>query len=83
MDGKISKARELSKLAEKATQGPWYARDPREWKGGSWYVDARPERQLYDCADGNICRASRNNVQLIAAAPEMAKLLGEMADEIE
>lgn len=83
MNDMIAQARALANLAEKATPGPWYARDPREWKGGSWYVDARPERPLYDCADGNICRASRNNVQLIAAAPEMAELLGEMADEIE
>ena len=79
----IRRARELAKLAEKATPGPWYARPNPEWHRAPWRVDTRerlPEDR-YD--DGNVCLAGKHNALLIAAAPEMARLLGQLADELE
>ena len=77
----IEKARKFAALAEKATPGPW------EWDGpfldslqgdnaiitehGASYMD-RGDLKKYDMTK-----------RLIAAAPEMAKLLGEMADRLE
>ncbi len=66
----IRRARELAKLAEKATPGPWfedpfrmeiYGKDHTAWVAKTTDWD-RP---------------------LLIAAPEMARLLGQLADELE
>ena len=80
-DELIKKAREYARLAEKATPAPWFVIDDidsanlgRAVVGDGWRValcNTREEKQ--NDADAT----------LIAAAPEMALLLAEMASEIE
>jgi len=78
----IQKAREFAALADKATPGPW------AWVNWS----ARPHvcpgvigDRLGVSVSAHRTRADREDADgmLIAAAPEMAKLLAEMADEQE
>lgn len=76
-------ARELAALAEKATPGPWEwekaARGYALWCPGSGKyihagrIDFMPE----------YCPEALANMEILAAAPEMARLLAEMADALE
>ena len=68
----IEKARKFAALADKATPGPWYIMGYALRQRGSGCriagFDLPPDVEEED---------------LIAAAPDMAKLLAEMADELE
>jgi len=68
----IERARKFAALADKATPGPWYIMGYALRQRGSGYriagFDLPPDVEEED---------------LIAAAPDMAKLLAEMADELE
>jgi hypothetical protein len=71
----IIRARELAALADKATPGPWWCDSCDGYSvvrgrgyGGDLLSDVREHPQ---------------NAKLIAAAPDMARLLGEMVDELE
>jgi len=70
--GLIQRAREFAALADKATPGPWYVMGYALRQRGSGYriagFDLPPDVEEED---------------LIAAAPDMAKLLAEMADRLE
>jgi len=90
MDELIKRARELAALAEKATPGPW------EWvQGIGTMVLCRTDEGLAvewvikenlshsdPSHSGGPC-PTKENAELIAAAPEMAKLLGKMAEELD
>jgi len=78
MDNLIKRARELAKLREKATEGPW---EVHEISGGYWITGGRlPD---FESVGEMIGRATYANSALITAAPEMAGLLEQMADELE
>ena len=70
-DGLICRARELAALADNATPGRW-----RVWP---WRV-VRAEDATYICSAYPV---DSGNAELIAAAPEMAHLLRELADALE
>ena len=84
----IEKARKFAALAEKATPGPWKVMgdkkpligvesDPTLGKHGKVVIDG-------DCDGRRVwLNAKKVDLHLCAAAPEMAKLLGEMADRLE
>ena len=80
----IRRARELAKLAEKATPGPWAIVETSGLlihRGDMAYCD-EPECSCMD--DGYIATAGRQaDAKLIQAAPDMALLLGQLADELE
>ena len=80
----IKRARELAKLAEKATPGPWVIVEISGLlihRGDMAYCDG-PECSCMD--DGYIATAERQtDAKLIQAAPDMALLLGQLADELE
>ena len=87
MSDMIGRARALARLAEKATQGPWAAHVIPN-STDMWVAGALSPEGYADICDvktgltrGPVETAA--NAKLIAAAPEMAKLLGEMADELE
>jgi len=77
----IQKARELAALADKATPGPWeWVRWGLYHRGShTWIIKSEIDP---DCEQRPIV-ASEYDEQLIAAAPDMAKLLAEMVDELE
>ncbi len=66
----IGRARELAALAKEATPGQW-----RVWPGRV----VRAEDGTYICSAYPV---DAKNAELIAAAPEMAGLLRELADEL-
>ncbi|RMH78256.1 MAG: hypothetical protein D6681_20180 [Calditrichaeota bacterium] len=68
----LKRARELAALAEKATPGPWHAYD----RGTGWDIEETepPIRGMFE---------QEADARLAAAAPEMARLLCEMADLLE
>lgn len=79
----IKRARELAKLREKATPGPWEVKIIKDYPclvlaiphlsgSGAATID---RRFIHDRSDAN--------AHLIAVAPEMAELLERMADELE
>jgi hypothetical protein len=81
IQGLIRRARELAKVADNATPGPWRAAQAKSgpfklspW----WYVVGLPidgpstGGDYYSEADAKLC----------AAAPEMARLLKQMADAL-
>jgi hypothetical protein len=75
----IKKARELTALADKATPGPW-SKDGLFWllrfskkNAGNWEEEVKDHEYLPD----------EDDASLIAAAPDMARLLKQMADELE
>ena len=68
----IRRAQELAKLAEKATPGPW------ERVGGA-AVRERTDSRLIASVYAN----AQQNANLIASAPEMARILSQLADELE
>jgi len=77
----IEKARKFAALAEKATPGPW------EWDGP--FLDSLQGDNVIITEHG-ASYMDRGNLKkyamtkrLIAAAPGMAKTLGEMADRLE
>ena len=77
----IEKARKFAALAEKATPGPW------EWEGP--FLDSLQGDNAIitehgaSYMDRNDLKKYSMTKRLIAAAPEMAELLGEMADRLE
>jgi len=77
----IRRARELARLAEKATPGPWKL----IWHGNERYPFPLTVHTEDDCywitRDGTV--SSEANARLIAASPGMARLLAEMADALE
>ncbi len=77
----IQRARELSALAEKATPGPWYSIPNPEWKNACCRIDNKPDADWGNF--GQISYASPHDAPLIAAAPEMAELLKQLADELD
>jgi len=71
----IQKAHEYVALADKATPGPWIS-------------EYRTRRVSEVLSTGHkhlphICDAAWENAHLIAAAPDMARLLAEMAGKLE
>ena len=82
--GLIRRARELAKLAEKATPGPWAIVEISGLlihRGDMAYCD---ESECSCIDDGYIATAERQtDAKLIQAAPDMALLLGQLADELE
>ena len=73
----ITRARELAKLADGATQGPWkhFVYDTKATVAGDGWVVAN-----CDCQDMDQCA---QDAKFICRAPEMAKLLSKMADALE
>jgi len=84
---KIKKARELAALADKATPGPWdWDYDADDWLLVSKRHDdneCRIEREVALVKDELRDETPSNNAELIAAAPEMAQLLREMASAFD
>ena len=87
MTDMIALARELAKLAEKATPGPWAAHVIPN-STDMWVAGALSPEGYADICDvktgltrGPVETAA--NAKLIAATPEMARLLSEMANELE
>ena len=81
----VEQARALARLAENATQGPWEPFVHRQsntiavFKGGT-----EQEIVAWQGFDNSkFAGANAHNAKLIAAAPEMARLLGELADELK
>jgi len=84
----LERARELAALAEKATRGPW-----RVGKCYGAVVADYPIGDVRGADDDNAVAdygghlvgesISSKNCPLIAAAPEMAELLGKLADKLE
>lgn len=81
MEQMIERTRELAALSEKARPGPWHVIPNPEWGNADCRIDSNPDAPWENF--GQICYTSPNNAALIAAAPEMAKLLAHMADRIE
>jgi hypothetical protein len=79
--GLIKRAREFAALADKATPAPWKL----IWHGNERYPFPLTVLTEDDCCwitrDGTV--SSEANARLITAAPDMARLLGEMADALE
>jgi hypothetical protein len=83
----IERARELAALADDATPGPW------EWKhgigapvligGGGEYWVMKEELSYANSSVSGRPLPSEEDKRLIAAAPDMARLLGEMANYLE
>ena len=87
MNDMIERARELSKLADKATPGPWAAHVIPN-STDMWVAGALSPEGYADICDvkTSLTRGpveTATNAKLIAAAPEMAKLLNEMANGLE
>ncbi len=80
----IRRARELARLAEKATPGPWAIIELSRLlvhRGDIEYCDD-PECSCLD--DGIIASTEKEeDAVLVRAAPEMAHLLGQLADELD
>lgn len=72
----IRRARELASLAEKATSGPWSA----HW---SLRLEMRPSLGVVVTDKDDWDPRAPYDARLIAAAPEMAHLLGKIANLIE
>ena len=83
MNDMIARARELAKLAEKATPRPWVMFTFREMPplGSGQYIASTRAHEIR--RHHEVGGDDKKNAELIAAAPEMAKLLGEMANELE
>jgi len=81
----IQKAREFAALADKATPGPWSA----EIEVSGKFVHRADQEYCDDpncgCLEAGFVASteSKEDATFIAAAPDMAKLLAEMADELE
>ncbi len=73
----IQRAREFAALADKATPGPWMV----VFNGGA-FITAE-EVIVLDGANSAGLDAKEEDLAIAAAAPDMAKLLAEMADELE
>jgi len=79
----IERAHKFAALAEKATAGPWVVRDG--------YIGAKDDMSAVvldgDCGEysryGSRLWGKHEDLVLATAAPEMAQLLAEMADELE
>lgn len=81
----IRRARELTALAEKATPGPWSKWLP---SGAGCFIifkrlETWPFRRQIAYTQPLEPPEEHHNARLIAAAPEMACLLAEMADVLE
>jgi len=70
----IRRARELARLAEKATPGPWI----EDGDGVSTSFSSPAGDVAVACT---VCNDTDRS--LIAAAPDMARLLGQLADELD
>jgi len=79
----ITRARELAKLREKATPGPWviYWEQDAIAYPGDIIVSYRAAHTDYSVITHGVYNSPV--AELIAAAPEMAQLLGEMGDAVE
>ena len=88
----IKRARELAKLANKATPGPWKCgymsgdeRNDSDWGANGIFSEAT---KTMICGDGGGWDAgfeppNKDDAALIEAAPEMARLLNELANVVE
>ncbi len=80
----IARARKLASLADDATPSPWKiieASGRLVHRGDMAYCDS-PECSCLE--DGLIASAqTKEDARLIAAAPEMARLLVELSDKLE
>jgi len=80
----IKRARKLAVLADKATPGPWGVDaigDDRFWiVARRFWVITETLRNKYRL---EYPYGYRDDAELMAAAPDMAKLLREMADALE
>jgi len=91
MSDLIQRAREFAALADKATPGPWevHANDQRTSDGegflDGWNIGMRygDKGQIVDFVRIGAYQYGEPEAHLVAAAPDMAKLLAEMADELE
>ena len=83
----IRRARELAKLAEKATPGPWHPVDSTlsaPLLGRTVVInhsDGVSSMQIRSRAESRA--PLENDLRLICATHAMARLLGELADELE
>ena len=76
----IRRARELAKLAEGATPGPWLVESP----GRVYACEVRHKPSAYLVAAViTPYKDTSADARLIAAAPDMARLLVQLADELE
>lgn len=82
----IERARELARLAENATPGPWYVGAEsfidKPWRWVRSKNDGECVVGQYDHEEGGVVRCEAD-AKLIAAAPEITELLCEMADALE
>ncbi len=88
----IRRAREIAELAKKAVPGPWEVMEiVKETDDGQKYPDGYAILGRIEGTDSPMTRFAdvggqewgENEARLIAAAPEMAALLAQMADRIE
>lgn len=77
MNDMIERAKRMARLADKATSGPWRLR----YKEGDKVIRLIDQYENFVGVEAH--KNALTNALLAAAAPEMAKLLGQMADEIE
>ncbi len=81
----IERARILAMRGKSATEGPWHASDERDGYGiiGDRVIDIETRESagtFIMVAEGI---KKERDADLIAAAPEMARLLDMMADELD
>lgn len=81
--GLVRRARELAALARKATPGPWrvFDRDAFPRMGACQHIATLNRWKILRMYQ--IESDDRANAELISAAPEMARLLAEVADALE
>ena len=84
----IARARELAALAKDATPGPWewksagFGHDTLVGDNGRWPILGDGHVRGYKPGKAQIV-AGLGDQNLIASAPEMADLLGKLAEELE
>jgi len=77
----IRRAREMAKLAEEATPGPWRIGEGEAKRRRYRTVMSQSGFRLLSMRTNYLERDA--DARLIAAAPDMARLLGQLADELE
>jgi len=84
----IRRARKLAALADNATPGPWEVIDQSGWEVYRSDMDYCDDPYCSCQTEGLVATAESatravQDARLIAAAPEMALLLRQIADELE